>query len=90
MKDEHLWFTGVGIFAIFILLLEPYGATRSMFNYFILAAFVGLIALAGIGAIIIGVIKFVTKGEGIWLATAAVFLTFVIVATSLPIELLLG
>ena len=88
--DENLLYIGIGIFAMFIFLLEPYAATRSALNFLILMGFVGIIGLAGVITLLYGIYHFFAKGEGIWFATGLVFIVFTMVVSSWPMEILLG
>jgi len=90
MDDEQLMFVGMGIFALFIFILEPYATTKALEHYFLVAGYVGLIGIIGVGSLLVGTYKFLTKGEGIYFSFGVFCIIFTVVVSTWPMELLLG
>ena len=90
MDEEQLMFTAIGIFALFIFILEPYATTRALEHYFLVAGYVGIIGIVGVSSLLVGIYRFLTKGQAIYISLGLFCIIFTVVVSTWPMELLLG
>jgi len=90
MNEENILHTGIGIFVLFVLFLEPYATTRTFVSFLALAGFVGIIGIIGAVSLLVGIFRFLTKGDSIYMSFGLVCIVFMFVVSSWPIDLLFG
>lgn len=85
---DSLMALAMGLMALTVFVLEPYATTRLLSDFLLVAGFMGIVLLFGIGMMIFGVLKFFTKGETAHFQFGLVCVIFGIAMSNLPLEIL--